>query len=148
MEHAKHMASKLTVEEIANQMGAVQSVINSLIDGDWDKHQCWSPLFECLARVESLGKLNRIKDYKEFIKSAETAIVSALNRNKATGATSFTAHEMKMVREVGACYWTLLNECTHRQFIDACDRTNAIKKDYANRMTAKTGISQVNGATT
>lgn len=147
MSHAAHMASKLRLEEINEQHKAVQIVINSLIAGDWDKYNCWSPLFECLARIESLGKLNRIKDYKDFIKSAETAIVQALNRNKATGATSFNAHEMLMIREIGAAYWTLLNECTHRQFIDACDRTDAIKKDYANRMTSKTGGVLVNGET-
>lgn len=146
MEHAKHMASKLTQEEITTHHAAVQSVINSLIDGNWDKYQCWSPLFECLARIESLGKLNRIKDYKDFIQSAQDAIVQALNRNKATGATAFNAHEMLMIREIGAAYWTLLHECTHRQFVDACDRTDAIKKDYANRVTAKSGGLMVDGA--
>lgn len=123
--HATYQASKLTTAEWNKQIIPVQSAIDRLISGDWDNYECWQPMFECLNRIESLVKLNRIKDTQDWIESAQDAMTLALDRNRLTGALAFKSEEMAILRCVVATYGDLLAEVTHKQLQDACQHTNA-----------------------
>lgn len=123
--HAAYQASKLTMEEWNKQIIPVQAAIDRLITGDWDNYECWQPMFECLNRIESLVKLNRIPDAQDWVHEAQDAMAAALARNRTTGARAFKADEMATLRCVVSTYGDLLREVTHRQFQEACDHTNA-----------------------
>lgn len=121
--HALHQASKLTKAEWVVQIAPVQASVDQLSRGEWANDN-WQPLFECLNRIESLLKLNRIKE-DEWIDQAQGAMVEALDRRVLTGATAFKAGELAMIREVVTVYGDLLKEATHAQFAAACRHTNA-----------------------
>jgi hypothetical protein len=125
MAYSTYQASKLTTAEWNNQIIPVQSAIDRLISGDWDKYECWQPMFECLNRIESMVKLNHIKDAMDWIHSAQDAMAAALDRNRLTGARAFKADEMATLRSIVSTYGDLLREVTHRQFQEACAHTNA-----------------------
>lgn len=132
--HAAYQASKLTTAEWNKQIIPVQSAIDRLITGDWDNYECWQPMFESLNRIESLVKLNHIKDAQDWIHSAQDAMAAALDRNRLTGARAFKAEEMATLRSIVATYGDLLREVTHRQFQEACNHTNAnIKRILAKK---------------
>lgn len=130
--HAQYQASKLTVAEWNKQVTPVQASIDQLSRGEWDNDN-WQPLFECLNRIESLLKLNRVKA-ADWIDDAQKAMVEALDRRANTGATAFKAGELTMIREVVSVYGDLLKEATHAQFAAACAHTNAnISRVLANK---------------
>jgi hypothetical protein len=124
IQHAAYQASKLTQAEWVAQMVPVQTAVEQLLQGNWDKGECWQPMFECLNRIESLTKLNRV-DALEFIGAAQNVYITALDRHEKTGAKAFKADEITTLREVVQVYGDLLGECTHRQFSDACTHTAA-----------------------
>lgn len=124
IEHAKYQASRLTVEEWNDQMTPVITALDRLSRGDWDKLECWQPMFECLNRIESMITLHRV-DAIDFVKQAQSAMVEALNRQKHKGTQSFRAEELATLREVVSVYGDLLKEVTHAQFQRATAHTNA-----------------------
>lgn len=124
IEHAKYQASLLTVAEWNEQMTPVITALDRLSRGDWDKSECWQPMFECLNRIESMITLNRV-DAMPFIKQAQSAMVHALERQKQKGATSFKSEELATLREVVNVYGDLLKEVTHAQFQRATAHTTA-----------------------
>lgn len=121
--HAAYQCSKLTTAEWNTQLIPVQVAVDQLSRGIWTQEN-WSPLFECMNRIESLTKLNRVKA-QDWIDQAQQAMVTAMDRKQETGATAFKAQELAMVREVVSVYGDLLKECTHAQFAAACRHTNA-----------------------
>lgn len=121
--HAAYQASLLSPAEWDTQMKPVIVAVDQLIKGIWT-NDTWQPLFECLNRIESLTKLNRVKA-GEWIEQAQTAMVDALDRRQATGAQAFRANELASIREVVNVYGDLLKEASHRQFAEACRHTNA-----------------------
>jgi len=118
--HAKYQASLLTDAEKVTQMTPIQVAVDRLSRGDWNLHECWQPLFECLNRIESLMKLNRVMD-ADWLKGCQDMFVGCLERK----TTAFRAQELAKIREITAIYWDLLGEVTHRQFQLACEHTNA-----------------------
>jgi hypothetical protein len=121
---ATYQVSKLTKAEMNEQRIPVQIALDQLLQGNWSRLDCWQPMFECLNRIESLTKLNRV-DASEFIDQAQKVYCSALEREEKTGAKAFKAEEIATLREVVQVYGDLLGECTHKQFHDACKHTNA-----------------------
>ena len=121
--HAAYQCSKLTVSEWNTQLIPVQVAVDQLSKGIWTS-DTWQPLFECMNRIESLTKLNRVKA-NDWIDQAQQAMVTAMDRKQETGATAFKAQELAMVRVVVSVYGDLLKECTHAQFSAACRHTNA-----------------------
>lgn len=121
--HAKYQASLLTEKEVAIQMVPVLKSIDLLSRGHWEREN-WSPIFECLNRIESITKLQHVSD-NGLIDDAQKAYTDALMRREATGAQSFTSSELKTIREVASVYESLLCELSHKQFNDACVHTNA-----------------------
>jgi hypothetical protein len=124
IEHAKYQASLLTHAEWNDQMTPVIAALDRLSRGDWDKVECWQPMFECLNRIESMIVLNRV-DAMPFVKQAQSAMVHALDRQKRMGTQSFKAEELATLREVVGVYGDLLKEVTHAQFQRATAHTNA-----------------------
>ena len=121
--HGAYQASKLTQSEWVTQIVPVQAAIDALSRGEWSR-DTWSPLFECLNRIESLTKLNHVKA-QDWIDNAQQAMVTALDRHTATGAKAFKADELALIREIVSVYGDLLKEASHRQFAEACRHTNA-----------------------
>ena len=121
--HAAYQCSKLTTSEWNTQLIPVQVAVDQLSRGIWTA-DTWQPLFECMNRIESLTKLNRVKA-DDWIDQAQEAMVQAMDRKQQTGATAFKAAELAMVREIVSVYGDLLKECTHAQFAAACRHTNA-----------------------
>ena len=121
--HAAYQCSKLAVSEWNTQLIPVQVAVDQLSKGIWTQEN-WSPLFECMNRIESLTKLNRV-EANDWIDQAQQAMVQAMDRKQETGATAFKAQELAMVREIVSVYGDLLKECTHAQFSAACRHTNA-----------------------
>lgn len=121
--HAAYQCSKLTTSEWNTQIIPVQVAVDQLSRGIWTA-DTWQPLFECMNRIESLTKLNRVKA-QNWIDQAQEAMVQAMDRKQQTGATAFKAAELAMVREIVSVYGDLLEECTHAQFAAACRHTNA-----------------------
>lgn len=121
--HAQYQASRLTTAEWNDQLVPVQAAVDQLSRGEWSNDN-WQPLFECLNRIESLVKLNRV-NADEWIGQAQGAMVQALDRRTLTGAAAFKASELSMIREVVTVYGDLLKEATHAQFAAACRHTNA-----------------------
>lgn len=117
--HAAYQCSKLTTSEWNTQLIPVQVAVDQLSRGIWTA-DTWQPLFECMNRIESLTKLNRVKA-DDWIDQAQ----EAMDRKQQTGATAFKAQELAMVREIVSVYGDLLKECTHAQFAAACRHTNA-----------------------
>jgi len=133
LELAQYQASLLTVPEWNEQMTPVITALDRLSRGDWDKHQCWQPMFECLNRIESLVTLYRI-DALDFIHKGQAAMVAALNRQKAQGAQSFKAEELATLRDVVGVYGDLLKEVTHAQLQRVTAHTNAnVKRILSNK---------------
>lgn len=123
IQHAMYQASKLSTAEWNEQIIPVRVAIDALSRGEWTPDN-WQPIFESLNRIESLIKLNHV-DVGEWICEAQNAMVRALDRRKATGATAFRADELANLREVCTVYGDLLSECSHLQFANACRHTNA-----------------------
>lgn len=121
--HAKYQASLLTEKEVSIQMVPVLKSIDLLSRGHWEREN-WSPIFECLNRIESITKLQHVSD-NGLIDDAQKAYTTALIRRETTGAQSFTASELKTIREVASIYEGLLKELSHKQFNEACVHTNA-----------------------
>jgi len=121
--HAKYQASLLTPSEIDKQMIPVRTAIDLLSRGHWEREN-WSPIFECLNRIESITKLMRVSD-NGLIDDAQRAYTSALIRREEKGSQSFKAEELGIVKEVANTYESLLGELTHAQFQRACQHTNA-----------------------
>ena len=121
--HGAYQASKLTKAEWNAQIIPVQAAIDALSRGEWCR-DTWSPLFECLNRIESLTKLNHVKA-QDWIDNAQTAMVTALDRHTSTGVKAFKSDELAMIREIVTVYGDLLSEASHRQFAEACRHTNA-----------------------
>jgi hypothetical protein len=124
IEHAKYQASLLTAKEWDEQMKPVIVALDRLSRGDWDKHECWGPMFECLNRIESVVKLYRI-DGMPFVTKAQAAMVGALKRWEQIGAQSFKAEELATLREVVSGYGDLLKEVTHAQLQRVTAHTTA-----------------------
>ena len=121
---AQYQASLLTPAEWVEQVQPVQVAIESLCQGHWDAHNDWQPLFIALNRIESMLKLKRAAD-NGLIDEAQQTFVTAMDRQKATGASAFKTSEMLIIREVGAVYGDLLREITHKDFQNACKHTDA-----------------------
>jgi len=134
--HAAYQASKLTKAEWVTQMVPVQTALDQLLQGNWNRMDCWQPMFECINRIESLTKLNRV-DASEFINKVLKTYVIALDRQDKTGAKAFKAEEIATMREVVQVYGGLLSECTHRQFQNACRHTNANTKRILSERSGK-----------
>lgn len=133
IEHAQYQASLLTVPEWNEQMKPVLTAVDRLSRGDWDKHECWGPMFECLNRIESLDKLYRL-DAMDFINEAQAAMVGALNRQRERGATAFNAAELATMRDVVKVYGDLLKEVTHAQLQRVTAHTTAnVKRILSNK---------------
>lgn len=124
MEHARYQASRLTTAEWNTQVQPVVVAIDQLSQGQWDPWVNWQPMFMCLNRIESMLKLKRA-DGHGLIDDAQAVFVAALDRQKATGATSLKADELRILREVSQVYGDLLKEVTHKEFQDACNHTDA-----------------------
>jgi len=123
MELARYQASRLTAAEWNVQLVPVQAAIEALCRGEWEPGN-WQPIFDALNRIESMLKLKRMPDHG-LIHDGQTAFVSALDRQEATGARAFKAAEMAVIREIGRVYGELLREVTHKDWRDACAHTNA-----------------------
>jgi hypothetical protein len=137
IELAQYQASRLTVPEWNEQMTPVIAAVDRLSRGDWDKGECWQPMFECLNRIESLVTLNRI-DALGFVKQAQAAMVAALDRQKKQGAQSFKAEELATLRDVVSVYGDLLKEVTHAQLQRVTAHTNAnVKRILSNKSKMK-----------
>ncbi len=121
--HAAYQASRLTEAEWNRQVIPVQVAVDQLSQGNWTNEH-WQSIFECLNRIESMVKLNRIKA-QEWIDDAQLAMVQALDRRELTGATAFKAHELATIREILTVYGDLLKEVSHLQFANACRHTTA-----------------------
>jgi signal transduction histidine kinase len=121
--HAAYQASRLTEAEWNRQVIPVQVAVDQLAQGNWTNEH-WQSIFECLNRIESMVKLNRIKA-QEWIDDAQLAMVQALDRRELTGATAFKAHELATIREILSIYGDLLKEVSHLQFANACRHTTA-----------------------
>lgn len=104
--HAAYQCSKLTTSEWNTQLIPVQVAVDQLSRGIWTA-DTWQPLFECMNRIESLTKLNRVKA-DDWIDQAQEAMVQAMDRKQQTGATAFKATELAMVREIVSVYGDLL----------------------------------------
>ncbi len=130
---AQYQASLLTKEEWNEQMTPVITALDRLSRGDWDKRECWQPMFECLNRIESVVKLYRI-DGMPFVKKAQEAMADALYRWEKIGAQSFKAEELATLREVVSGYGDLLKEVTHAQLQRVTAHTNAnVKRILSNK---------------
>lgn len=108
--------SKLTPAEWVEQVTPVQACVDALIRGEWDMHDHWQPLIECVSRIESLLKLARMPA-NGFIDDIQAAFVTAMDRHKKTGSTAFKAAEIAMLRELVKVYGDLLGEVTHQNFL-------------------------------
>lgn len=133
---ATYQASKLTKAEWVHQMVPVQTALDQLLQGNWDRMDCWQPMFECINRIESLTKLNHV-DASEFIDNVQKVYCTALDRQDKTGAKAFRADEIAVMRDVVQVYGDLLSECTHKQFKDACEHTNANTKRIVSQRAGK-----------
>lgn len=123
LELAKLQASLLTPEQWCIQVMPVQAAMDELARGNWDNHECWQPMFECLNRIEAMLKLNKRPDHG-FVQEVQTVFVVAMKR-KTTGVTAFRANELLTMRDMVKLYGDLLKEVTHKQFADACANTDA-----------------------
>jgi len=130
--HAQYQSSLLTVAEWNTQIIPVQAAVDALSRGEWT-NETWQPLFECLNRIESMTKLNRV-DAAEWINTAQDVMVTALDRRTNTGATAFKADELAKIREIVRTYGDLLKEVSHAQFYRACQHTNANISRILNNM--------------
>lgn len=124
IEHAQFQASKLTVAEWNEQMAPVITATEQLAQGHWNPLEDWNPLFFALNRIESMTYIKKV-DAKDFISQAQQAFVSALDRQKTTGAKAFKADELATIREVAQVYGDLLREITHKDFKAARAHTDA-----------------------
>ena len=133
--HAAYQASKLTVSEWNAQMLPVIKAVEALSKGQWERDN-WSPVFECLNRIESITKIMHIDDFG-LIGEAQKAYTTALLRRESTGASAFKASELATLREVGDVYGNLLGEISHAQFLKCCNHTNANVSRILNKRDAK-----------
>ena len=124
LQQAHYQASILTAAEWVEHVQPVQVAIESLCQGYWDAHKDWNPLFSALNRIESMLTLKRADDHG-LIGEAQAVFVAALDRQHDTGATTFKAAEMAIIREIGSVYGDLLREITHKDFQAACKHTDA-----------------------
>ena len=124
IEHAKFQASNLSVAEWNEQMTPLIVAVDELSKGNWDPLEVWNKLFFALNRIESMLHIKRVSD-GGFITQAQTAFVTALDRQQKTGAKAFKADELATIREVAQVYGDLLREITHRDFKAACAHTDA-----------------------
>lgn len=139
--HAMFQVSKLTTDEWNRQILPVQVAVDRLSQGDWHKDDCWQPVFECLNRIESMVRLYRLDD-GGFIDRAQGAMVSALDREEATGARAFRAPELLAMRDLVSHYGSLLKEVSHAQFSRATTHTNA---NISRVLREKSKLLQVGG---
>ena len=138
VEHAMYQASKLTTAEWNRQMTPVIVAMEQLTQGHWDPIQDWNPIFFALNRIESMLHIKHVKDHG-FITHAQTAITSALDRQKQTGARAFKSDELATIREIVQTYGNLLQEITHRDFEAACAHTDANVTRILTQREPKTG---------
>jgi hypothetical protein len=135
IEHAAYQASTLSVAEWNRQMTPIIAAVDLLRQGNWE-HENWSPLFECLNRIESITKLQRVSD-QGLIDDAQAAYTNALLRREKTGACALKAGELATLREVVEVYGSLLKEISHAQFQLACNHTNANMSRVLNQRNGK-----------
>lgn len=141
LEHAKLKAGKLSDKEWNVQMKPVLSAIERISRGDWDKEECWSPIFQCLNRIESAVKLHRI-DGKQFINNAVLALQEIMRRWENKGVQALKADELLTLREVVAAYGDLLKEMSRGQFESVCNHATS----NLTRILTQKKFTKINGA--
>lgn len=124
LEHAQFQASKLSTAEWNEQLAPVITATEQLMQGNWHPHEVWNKLFYALNRIESMLKIKHRPDHG-LINSAQEVFISALDREKTTGARALKAQELAVIREVGQVYGNLLQEISRGDFKRACSHTDA-----------------------
>lgn len=85
----------------------------------------WRAVFGAINVIEELILMGVAQDEHGAIEDMQRAVVSALDRAKATGIKALKADELSLLVELRATYTDLLCGITHRQLYDAAARSEA-----------------------
>lgn len=112
----------------SDQLVKAESVALAVQDikrGTSTKEQ-WSAVFDCLNMVEELLKNPKVAENNpEFIEEKQHAIVSVLDRQKATKGVALRSDEVAHLDDLVAVWAQLLDVVTHREYFEAQEAVEA-----------------------
>lgn len=116
---ATHGVMRLTRDDQIIKAETVALAVQDIKQGKATKDQ-WSAVFDCLNMVEELLKNPKVAENNpEFIEEKQDAIVSILDRQKATKGVALRSDEIAHLDELVAVWAQLLGVVTHHEYFKA-----------------------------
>lgn len=111
-------AARLTTTDVLRFIAPLDAAVEAARQAKATK-QNWQAVFNAINLIEALVEMKVAKDEGGAIEDLQQAVISALDRLKATGSKTLKAQEINALMDLLGVYSDLLSGITHSELFEA-----------------------------